>query len=162
MLHISHLPVPKSGMIKLPFRFFLCPGNVIFLVKNCMCKWGGKQCDWGVRNPSWQQQTGITNHAKQIPERGRGICIRMLIFFDIYTKWQLWQGTQKSSVSVSFSLFFQYGCELHRLHAELNYSFSQAFLQFCFTSLLYVNCALSSSLLYLPLAIRIKVIQLSL
>lgn len=66
--------------MKLPFLFFLCPGKVAFPINNCISKWGGNQCDWGVRNPSWQQQTGHTNRGKQIPERGRGICIRVLTF----------------------------------------------------------------------------------
>lgn len=33
MLHISHLPVPKSGMIKLPFLFFSVQEMLFFLLK---------------------------------------------------------------------------------------------------------------------------------
>lgn len=103
-------------------------------INNCIPTWGGNQCDRGVRDPSWQLQTGITNHAKQIPKRWTGICIRALTFLiHVATKWQLQQGTQKSLFSVSFLLFFGYSCVL-----ELSNSSPQVFLQFCFIKVFFI------------------------
>lgn len=116
-------------------------------INNCMPTWGGNQCDWGVRYPSWQLKTGITNHAKQIPERWTGICIRALTFLiDVATKRQLQHGTQISLFSVSFLLFFEYSCVL-----ELSNSSPHVFLQFCFVKVFFIETTLLPHLCYILL-----------
>lgn len=114
-----------------------------------MPKQGGNQCDWGVRNPSWQQQTGITNHAKQIPERGRGIHIRVLTFL-MYTPNGSYDRALKNLCSL-FHFYFSFSVAVNCTDCILedSNSFPQVFLQVCFMKVSFMLTVLLHHLCYI-------------
>lgn len=147
MLSISPLPFPKSWHDKTYLPFFLSSVvDQVFSINNCMPTWAGNQCEWRVTYPSWQLRTGIANHAKQIPERGTGICMRAFTFL-IHTP----NGSYNRALKNLCSLF-HFCCSLsiavHCINCvlELSNSSPLVFLQFYFIKVSFMQTTLLHNL----------------